>query len=471
VYYFIGKTGFTTPTWQGYPAFRVEVPKITSAAPPAIARVGMAFGHTCTATGTPPPTFTVTSGALPGGLTLSNVGVISGSPTAAGTFTGTITASNGFSPDAKQAFRIDANDYRTLAASGAHGTLTGSGIYLLTTPATLAATPAPGYLFTGWTGDATGTANPLAVLMDADKTITATFAPDTNDDDGDGLTNYDEIVEYATNPTLRDTDGDGLTDDWEAGVGRFSVVAGSFTWAQAHADAHAMGGELACFPTAALWSRALKSLGTGATDNFVGLWIGASDAAAEGVWTWVNGEPFSFTNWATSRPSGATGNTLDYAEVSGGGGAEIEKWYDRTASFVRDGYILEIGNSTDPAIADSDGDGLADGQEVNYFHTNPKKADSDGDGFSDGAEVEFGGNPLSGTVVPDFKGRALLDPQAGTVQFSFPSKQGERYTLEGSTNLVEWNPLETGIAGTGGTISRSYPLVAAPARWFRAKKE
>jgi uncharacterized repeat protein (TIGR02543 family) len=38
------------------------------------------------------------------------------------------------------------------------------------------ATPMPGYEFTGWTDDATGTANPLTVTMDTDKTIGATFA-------------------------------------------------------------------------------------------------------------------------------------------------------------------------------------------------------------------------------------------------------------------------------------------------------
>ena len=37
------------------------------------------------------------------------------------------------------------------------------------------ATPATGYTFTGWTGDATGTTNPVSITMDAAKTIAATF--------------------------------------------------------------------------------------------------------------------------------------------------------------------------------------------------------------------------------------------------------------------------------------------------------
>ncbi len=39
----------------------------------------------------------------------------------------------------------------------------------------LTATPAAGWDFAGWTGDITGTANPVTVTMDANKTVTATF--------------------------------------------------------------------------------------------------------------------------------------------------------------------------------------------------------------------------------------------------------------------------------------------------------
>jgi hypothetical protein len=100
--------------------------------------------------------------------------------------------------------------------------------------------------------------------------------------------------------------------------------------AQARADALGRDGELACFPTAVRWNRVLELLGSDALDPYAGLWIGASDAAAEGTWTWVNGEAFVFKQWATGKPGTAEGNTLDYAEVGGGDSSgEIGKWYPR----------------------------------------------------------------------------------------------------------------------------------------------
>lgn len=96
-----------------------------------------------------------------------------------------------------------------------NGNILGAGNYLTGTSATLAARPNPGYVFTGWTGDATGLINPLEILMDADKTIGATFSPDLTDGDSDGLSNHDEVVVYGTNPALADTDGDGLDDQVE----------------------------------------------------------------------------------------------------------------------------------------------------------------------------------------------------------------------------------------------------------------
>jgi hypothetical protein len=48
---------------------------------------------------------------------------------------------------------------------------------------------------------------------------------------------------------------------------------------------------------------------------------------------------------------------------------------------------LEPGMGLDPSNPDTDGDGVADGDEPNIYGTDPLVADTDGDGVSDGEEL------------------------------------------------------------------------------------
>jgi uncharacterized repeat protein (TIGR02543 family) len=55
------------------------------------------------------------------------------------------------------------------------GSVAGLGDFPNGTTISVTATPAAGYTFVGWTGSASGTENPVSILMDADKTIGADF--------------------------------------------------------------------------------------------------------------------------------------------------------------------------------------------------------------------------------------------------------------------------------------------------------
>jgi len=68
-------------------------PTITTTSLPN-GRVGTAYSQTLTATGDTPITWSRESGTLPTGLTLSNAGVIAGTPSASGTYNFTVKASN-----------------------------------------------------------------------------------------------------------------------------------------------------------------------------------------------------------------------------------------------------------------------------------------------------------------------------------------------------------------------------------------
>jgi hypothetical protein len=81
-----------------------QAPSITSAPVPASGIVGVPFQYQCQAAGTPPPGFYALN--LPPGLSISSGGLISGIPTVAGTFSGTVIATNGVPPNATQLFSI-----------------------------------------------------------------------------------------------------------------------------------------------------------------------------------------------------------------------------------------------------------------------------------------------------------------------------------------------------------------------------
>lgn len=96
-------------------------PDITSSAPPA-GQAGEEYDFTVTASGSPTPTFSITSGSLPAGLSLDGTtGEITGTPTTPGSFTFTVTASNGATPDASETYSL------TIAAASAAEPTAGDG--------------------------------------------------------------------------------------------------------------------------------------------------------------------------------------------------------------------------------------------------------------------------------------------------------------------------------------------------------
>ena len=83
-------------------------PTITTASLPN-GEVGKIYNQTLEATGSDTITWSVTSGSLPAGLTLNNGGMITGTPTAQGESTFTVTATNGYGDGDSEALSITIN--------------------------------------------------------------------------------------------------------------------------------------------------------------------------------------------------------------------------------------------------------------------------------------------------------------------------------------------------------------------------
>ncbi len=100
------------------------------------------------------------------------------------------------------------------------------------------------------------------------------------------------------------------------------------TWASALADCAMLGGHLATITAAAEQS----FVSSRATTN---LWIGAGDAAVEGTFTWVTGDPFVYSAFAPGEPNDSPPGE-DCVEIRGD-----TTWNDESCASPR-GHVCEI---------------------------------------------------------------------------------------------------------------------------------
>ncbi len=152
------------------------------------------------------------------------------------------------------------------------------------------------------------------------------------------------------------------------------VVPGH-TWHGAVAEAAAMGGYLACIADAAenQWLETTFPPRGNQQDTF----LGGTDENQEGVWEWITGEPWTYTNWQAGEPNNSYGGE-DYLEWAG-------SWNDVQNSGYPSGSGTPYGIAEFEPI-DADQDGLSDFAEAT-LGTDPFDQDTDDDGLSDGEEV------------------------------------------------------------------------------------
>lgn len=189
-----------------------------------------------------------------------------------------------------------------------------------------------------------------------------TFSSGSSDDDGDGLSNFDEY-RLNTNPALIDTDGDGLTDSEEVNLYGTDPL-GVDTDRDGLSDADEInlyGTNPLCADTDGDSLRDGDEINLYCTDPL----NSADDSDGDGL---TDGMEISI--YGTNPLCADTDNDgLSDAD-------EINLY------------------GTDPLNADTDGDTLNDGGEVNTYHSDPLKTDGDSDGMPDVWEAAHGLNPL-----------------------------------------------------------------------------
>lgn len=86
----------------------------------------------------------------------------------------------------------------------------------------------------------------------------------------------------------------------------YEFVPGSLPWASAESDCVAWGGHLVSISSADEQAFVSTIVDDEVSDAAMppGAWIGLGKASASAPYAWTDGEPLSFTNWATGSPTG-----------------------------------------------------------------------------------------------------------------------------------------------------------------------
>ena len=267
--------GVTLPAVGAFTFLKVP-PVLTAAGAPTTGTVGQAYSYTYTATGYPDPTFTVSSGTLPAGLTLTSAGALSGTPTHSGTYTFTVTASNGAAPD---------------AVSTTQTITVGQGAQAITFTTTAPSAAATGDTYTvAATGGAS--ANPVTFSIDDASTSTCSVSGSTVtfDHSGTCVVDADQAgnADYLSAPQAQQTIAVG-------------VAAQTITFAPVPSTATV--GD----------TQELSAVG-GPSGNPVTYWVDAASSPQTACWT--SGTTLTFDHAGTCIVVAQQAGNADYADAT-----------------------------------------------------------------------------------------------------------------------------------------------------------
>lgn len=122
----------------------------------------------------------------------------------------------------------------------------------------------------------------------------------------------------------------------------YSVYNSGISWSDSKEYCRQQGGNLLSITSSEeqILIESLLMPVSGNNDNTY--FVGAADTEQEGVWKWVTGEPFNYTNWENAQPDNYLGEE-DYMHILGG--INNYKWNDVPDSIVavhQKGFILEL---------------------------------------------------------------------------------------------------------------------------------
>jgi len=248
-------------------------------------------------------------------------------------------------------------------------------------------------------GDGDGFGDPTTAMLLADcSELGPDEVSDATDLDDTDPARYPGATESCNG---LDDDGDGAID--EDGCGCESHLVGSDIYLVCLTPLPWHDALQACddrgYHLATVHSNAFRiGFDAAVLDHGVDLWIGLTDEAVEGDFTWVSGGSLSWTNWRANEPNDS-GYNEDCVEAE----ANTGLWDDQNCAYD-EAFACEADCTEERFYVDGDGDGLGDASRpvdtcepasnhvLNSADCDDDDAslphvgflDADGDGFGDG---------------------------------------------------------------------------------------
>ncbi|MES2660864.1 MAG: putative Ig domain-containing protein [Verrucomicrobiota bacterium] len=444
---------------------------VSSTSPIAGGTVGTALSRTLTAIGgTSPYAWAISSGALPSGLSLSNGGVLSGTPTTAGTFIFTALASDSASATASKSLTVTVTPTlvvsstspltggtvgtplsRTLTATGGTSPYVwsvASGIIpdglTLTSGGVLEGTPTAPDSFT-FTALVTDSASATA-----SKSFTVTITP---------------ALSISSTSLAAGTVGSTYADALAASGGTpqyiWSVATGDLPGGITLGDAGTLDGTPTTSGNFLFTAQVADSTGAAVSQSFAitvtpALAISSSPPLAVGTLAIAYSQPLTATGgtspylWNLSSGSLPPGMTIDGSGVLGGTPTTSGSFV--FTARVTDGTNAIVTRMFDLTIREP----ISGYLESHGLPAESQTLDSDHDGTINLIEFILGGNPIS--PDPSILPNLVFDATTATLTFEFQvtaNVGSVTWKVQSSPDLATWTDL---VAGTDDVTITSIPV-------------